>query len=451
MPFSRLRLQLAAWFALVFIIGLGAVDIALFSSLKREGERELTSQARATAAGLRIAMRRELVENPGEMEDAAEEALAEWPPDSAGFVIFGPTGQRLASRGPADLTALVPPVASQLRSNQSVWQSPGSDESGARIASAHSDLPVFTVAVALPSTSVYAVEQRLALWLGLSAPLVVLLALGGGYMLARRALEPLRAMTREITAIDAADLAHRLPIRSPPDELDVLAEQFNQLLHRLARAQARNRRFIAQAAHQLRTPLTVIRGESDLGLERERSAAEHRDLLRRVSLAAAQMSHRVDDLLLLAQAESGDRPPVTDPIEVDGLVLECVDLMRGRAQSLGCRLDLATMDPAEIMGNETLVREAVMELLENAFRHGDHATPVSVSTLNGGKGARIVVSSSGEALRPESLTDRDDAASADGSGLGLSIVRWIAEAHGGVLGYRREGATNTFTLELGTR
>jgi len=449
MPFSRLRLQLAAWFALVFLIGLGAVDLALFSSLKSEVNRDLSSQARATAGGLRIAVRRELAENPGKFSQAAQEALDEWPPDSAGLVVYGLSGERLAARGPRDLTDRVP-AYSKVPAADGAWDLPWSNPGGgARLASARSDSPPFTVVASLPSSSLRGVEERLALWLGLSAPLVVLLALGGGYVLARRALLPLRDMTRDIMAIDAADLEHRLPVRAPPDELDALAEQFNRLFGRLAKAQARNRRFVAQAAHQLRTPLTVIRGESDLGLERERSAAEHKDLLRRVSLAAEQMSHRVDDLLLLAQAEAGARPPVSDRIDVDGLVLECVDLMRGRAQSLGCRLDLGTMDPAEVTGNEPLVREAVLELLENALRHGDHRSPIRVSTLNGGQGARIEVASSGEPIAPARLAEQEDDATPDRSGLGLSIIRWIAATHGGRLAYARNADVNTFTLELG--
>jgi signal transduction histidine kinase len=248
----------------------------------------------------------------------------------------------------------------------------------------------------IPTTSLREANERLALWLIISAPIVMLLALGGGYVLASQALRPLRAMTEQITAIDPLALDSRLPVRAPPDELDALAEQFNGLLERLRRAQARNRRFLAQAAHQIRTPLTVIRGESGLGLERPRTVEEHNELLRRVARAADQMTHRVDDLFLLAQAEAGDRPPVRDQVDVDGLVLDCVDLMRGRAAALGRRLELGAMDPAEIRGNEPLVREAVLELLENACRHGNAERPIRVSTRNGGAMACIEVTSSGD-------------------------------------------------------
>ena len=450
MPISRLRLQLAAWFAVVFLIGLGAADFGLFTYLGREADRRFTTQVRLAAEGFVQAVRREMIDTPGGIGAVAVEALKEWPADSNGFVVFDGAGARVAGRGPDQLTRLVPPLA-QLPAGDQPWDVPAGASGTVRLAVARSaTAPGFIVVALRPTSVLREASGRLAWWLMLSAPLVVLLALIGAYFLARRALAPLSSMTGQITAIAPGDLDRRLPVRSPPDELDALADQFNGLLERLSRAQARNRRFLARVAHQLRTPLTVIRGESGLGLERPRSVEEHRELLRRVSLAAEQMSHRVDDLFLLAQAEAGDRPPLTDRIDVDGLVLECVDFMRSRAHTLGHHLELAVMDAAEVVGNEALVREAVLELLENACRHGDVKTTIRIATVNGGPTARVEISSGGTQPDPAVLDEGRGAQRADGPGLGLSIVRWIAEVHGGRLGYRHEDGVNTFALELRT-
>src|SRR4029077_4460471 len=127
-----------------------------------------------------------------------------------------------------------------------------------------------------------------------------------------------------------SDLAGRLPIRTPPDEIDRLAGDFNALLARPAALRQQNRDFLSQVAHQLRTPLTLVRGESELGLERERDSEAYRAILTRIGKAADQMSQRVDDLFLLARAEAGDQPPLSDKVELDALALECTDLMRGR-------------------------------------------------------------------------------------------------------------------------
>lgn len=448
-PVSRLRLQLAAWFALVFLVGLGAVDFALFTYLRGEADRNLTRELNATADGVVRAVQRELLETPDSLPFAAHEALNEWPDDSNGFVIFNAAGTRIATRGAGRLTRLVPPYQHLPSTIRSAWDVPLDAEGDLRLTVARSAArPAFAVVALLPTTNLREAGEGLALWLALSAPLVMLLAVAGGYVLARRALRPLRAMTEEIKAIDPRDLDRRLPVRDPPDELDSLAEQFNGLFERLAQAQAQSRRFLAQAAHQIRTPLTVIRGESGLGLDRPRSVEEHRDLLRRIALAAEQMTHRVDDLFLLAQAEAGDRPALTDQVDVDGLVLECVDLMRGRAGALGRQLELATMDPAEVRGNESLIREGVLELLENACRHGDSGTVIRVATLNGDSTARIEVSSGGPLVSPASLEGHGGRAGADRIGLGLSIVRWIASVHGGELWYRHEPGVNVFALSL---
>lgn len=448
---SRLRLQLAASFALVFLIGLGAADLALFTWLRRNAERDFAAQLSATARGVAANIAQEITATQGTLGASAREVLGEWPAESTGLVVYGTAGEAAASRGTASLRALVP-AAAQLPADHRTWEVPLDAEGALALSLARSaasaTAPAFSVVAFQSTAAVREATERLALWLLLSAPLVVGLAVVGAYFLARRALVPLHAMTGQITAIAPGDLDRRLPVRVPPDELDALAEQFNRLLERLSLAQRRNRRFLAQAAHQLRTPLTVIRGESGLGLDRLRTAQEYQALLRRVSLAAEQMTHRVDDLFLLAQAEAGDRPPLTDQIELDGLVLECVDLMRGRADAMGRHLELGTMDAAEVLGNEPLIREAVLELIENACRYGDPARPIRVEALATGTGARVEVTSAGALVPVEVLADATDGARPDKPSLGLSIVRWIAAVHGGGLNYRHAEGANVFTFEL---
>jgi signal transduction histidine kinase len=445
MPVSRLRLRLAAGFAVVFLVGLGAADALLFTYLGRQADRRFATQIRLAAEGFVQAVRREMIDTPGGVRIAAVEALKEWPADSNGYVVYDSSGARVATRGSEQLTRAVPPLP-HLPADERSWDVPVGTAGSVRLVVARGPLPATFTVVALRSTAdLREASGQLAWWLTLSAPLVVLLALVGGYFLARGALLPLSVVTRQITAIAPGDLDRRLPVRSPADELDTLADQFNRLLERLSDAQARNRRFLAQVAHQLKTPLTVIRGESGLGLERPRTVEEYRDLLRRVALAAEQMTHRVDDLFLLAQAAAGDRPPLTDHIELDGLVLECVDLMRGRAGALGQRLELGTVEPAVITGSEPLVREAVLELLENACRHGDAAAPIRIAALGNGNGAHIEVASRGAEI-PAALNGGDERP--DQSGLGLSIVRWIAGVHGGRLEYRRDADINTLVLQL---
>jgi signal transduction histidine kinase len=207
--------------------------------------------------------------------------------------------------------------------------------------------------------------------------------------------------------------------------------------------------FLAQAAHQLKTPLTIVRGESALGLDHPRERGEYEESLRRIQRAAEQMTQRVEGLLLLAHAEAGERPPLTDDVELDGLALECADLMRGRARGLHRTLELERVEPVQARGNEALLREALLELTENALRHGASDAPVGLSAYADDGRATIAVSSGGP---PPPASVLNEPASpprwpTDSGGLGLSIVRWIATAHGGRFSYARRGDRNVFALD----
>jgi len=283
-------------------------------------------------------------------------------------------------------------------------------------------------------------NEALALWLTISAILVVLLGLGGGYVLSRRALAPIDALGDAIAGISPGALRARLPVNTPADEVDRVRMQFNALLDRLEAAQAQNRKFLREAAHQIRTPLTLVMGEASLELQR--AEGEGAAVLRRIQLAAEQMQRRVDDLFLLAEAQSGSIPPLDEVVDLDGLLLEVADAMRGRARQLVRQLQFREVAPASVRGNRGLLREAIIELIENAVRHGTKGTPVELG-LVAGQEARVVIASGGE---PFVLTEATSAAPEHG--LGVPIVQWIAGVHGGRLETRHQGGTNEVFLVI---
>jgi len=302
----------------------------------------------------------------------------------------------------------------------------------------------------LLSTAPARVElAQLAWWLAVSSPVVLFLSLAGGYLLARRALAPIGQLAETMGRIAPDALDQRVRVNQPPDEVDRLAEQFNGLLARLQAAQARSRRFLRQAAHQIKTPLTLVLGEADLSLERPREGDAHRQALKRIRIAAEQMRRRVDDLLLLAHAEAGDRPPLDEVVELDGLALECADLMRARARMLERQLELARVEGVAVRGSEDLLREALLELIENAARHGSSEAPISISAYSVVGSAVLEVASSGSAAPtppPRRALAPDDGS--DERGLGLTIVGWIAFEHGGELNHRYDGGINHYFLVL---
>jgi signal transduction histidine kinase len=443
MPVSRLRLRIAARFAAAVLVVVAVVDVGLSAYLWRDADARLTRDLQTEAAALQDALRREAGEPGATVAQAAHDALEEWPGGPTAFAVLGADGAALGARGPSRIVPLLRLAAAPAPGT--VVTVPLDDEGDLRIVvNGDARHPRFWVVAARSTAELREYGELLVGWLLLSVPGVALFSLLAGYWLARGALHPMRQMASAIEGIAPDDLERRLPVRTPPDEIDRLADRFNGLLERLAHARDRNRTFLARAAHQIKTPLTVIRGESALGLERPRDNEAYRTILARIRRAADQMVHRVDDLFLLAQAEAGDRPPILDAVELDGLALECADLMRGRAQQTRHALELDRVDAAVARGNEPLLREALLELLENAVRYGGTEHPIRVSAYGEHDRACLVVTSAGPPL-PDDLLQTAPLQEGAG-GLGLSIVAWIARVHGGELACSRTGETNGFRL-----
>jgi signal transduction histidine kinase len=202
---------------------------------------------------------------------------------------------------------------------------------------------------------------------------------------------------------------------------------------------------VLRAAHQLKTPLTVVLGEADLSLGESDDGFTCTQGMHRVRTAAHQMRRRVDELLLLAEAQAGEQAPLDDLVELDGLALECADLMRGRAAQTDHVLTLGEVEPITVRGSARLLREALMELIENACRYATCKPDIRVSVCAEGEAAWLAVAGGGLPVAPAKL---DSGAADENSHLGLTIVRWIAGQHGGRLEYQHAGGVNVFALSL---
>ncbi|HET7023596.1 MAG TPA: histidine kinase dimerization/phospho-acceptor domain-containing protein [Gemmatimonadales bacterium] len=447
MALSRVRLRLTAGFAIAFLIGLVALNTALFAYLRRQASRRVTTHLQLSAEQLLRSIHQEQVSDQADRDisAAAREVLGEWPDPTVAFRVFNADGTVLGSRGDSTLLRVIPAAAALTLGR------PRTARGALARYDAFTDPAAgpLTVVVATSIAGLVAENDALLTWMVLSAPLVLLLSLSGGYLLSRFALTPVGTLARAVADLPPDDLERRLPVTAPPDEIDQLAAQFNDLLHRLHQVHTQNRRFLEAAAHQLRTPLTLVLGESQLALEPTRGAEERLATLRRIQLAAQQMRHRVSDLFLLARAQAGERPQLADAVDLDGLVFEGADLFRARAHALGRALDLGTMDAAEVTGDAMLLREAVMELLENACRHSTGRGSVHISVSTRGGLAVIAVENPGAAL-PGDWESRESGPheGPEPRGLGLALLRWIAGVHGGGLSVRREGDRNVVSLEL---
>lgn len=284
--------------------------------------------------------------------------------------------------------------------------------------------------------------------------ITLLLAALPGYYLARRALAPLSVMTKRAARIGAENLDERLPVSNPKDELGELSIVFNDLLNRLQSAFQRQREFMASAAHELRTPVAVVRGEAELALARkERSGAEYRDALNVVESESLRMTRIVDDLLTLSRAESGQYPLHPMPLDLRSLIETTVRTLRLPVAEAEATIDLQLPTELPFNGDAMLLQRVFSNLIENALRHTTPGTRVEISAERRDDTYQIQVRDHGSGIAPEAVGRvfepfyRADQARAageqSGAGLGLPIARWSARAHGGDVELAASGPDGT--------
>lgn len=447
MALSRLRLRLTAGFAVAFFVGTAILESAGYAYITWTGSRyDFNNRLKEAAAGARSVIRREngVIHVDSTIFDGVKLALRDLTPSKVAFAVYDSSGVLLASGGDSAMIAAIP-GPDQLPDVDDIDRRTLPSGIDMRYAA---DTALGTRVVAAATTDLLRRRQyKFRIRLAVMLPIVLLLALAIGYSLTRFALAPIDALGHAADAISPGELAGRLPVHPRPDELDFLALRFNGLLDRIQALQEQSHRFLREVAHQIRTPLTLVLGETELGLERDRTADEYVRVLRRVHAAAGQMTHRMHDLLLLARMEAGERPPLRDVVELDTLALEATDMFRGRAMALGQHLELREIVPCEVQGDAALLREALLEMLENACRHGEAGPPVGVSVRRDGDAALLEVRNSGTPVATDPRPRADDEQGRVG-GLGLSIIRWIASVHGGELEIGRSGAENVVGLRL---
>src|SRR5438094_960848 len=211
------------------------------------------------------------------------------------------------------------------------------------------------------------------------------------------------------------------------------------------------RRFMADAAHELRTPITILRTRAEVALEQDREAARDAGTLRAVEREAARLGEIVRNLLTLARADAGERPVARLPLYLDDVAAEAVDAVRPLAEQKRVQLEVGAFEEAKITGEPALVRQLLLIVLDNAvkFTEAGGRVRLDVSAENGR--AAALVSDTGVGIPAEQLSHvferfyRGDPArhTADGAGLGLAIARWIADAHGARIDIRSAPGTGT--------
>jgi len=316
-----------------------------------------------------------------------------------------------------------------------------------------------TVRVAYDEEQIRRDLASFLLVLAIGIPLAVIAAGLAGYWLAGQALTPVARMTEEARSITAEHLDVRLPLPGHDDELGRLATTFNDLFARLERSFEQLRRFTADASHELRTPLTVIRSVGEVGLREPQDEAGYREIIGTMLEEADRLALLTSALLELTRAEGGRGPLRREAIDVCKAVLDTAEFLGVLAEErqVGLALDLPAAAPT-VLGDPTVLRQALVNLLDNAVKHSPAGTTVRLAVRADGDEAEISVADQGPGIAPEHRehvyerfyrADSSRNGKTGGFGLGLAIARWAVEAHGGRIELDSEpGRGSIFRIRL---
>jgi two-component system, OmpR family, heavy metal sensor histidine kinase CusS len=297
----------------------------------------------------------------------------------------------------------------------------------------------FQVLVATPLRETKSILRDLHILLLWTAPAVLLIAAFGGYWISRRALAPVDEITHAARSIGIQNLSRRLAVPPTGDELQRLSETWNDMLARLESAVRRLSQFTADASHELRTPIALIRTTAELTLRRERSPETYREALSEIVAESERTGRLIEDLLLLARADAGLPALPLENLELTPLVRDICEQgqVLAEARQLQISADLPE-DPVFVQANDPALRRLLLLLVDNAVKYTPAGGRITVSVGHDPAGATLAVHDTGIGIPDSALphvferfyrADESRNRDAGGAGLGLSIAKWIAERH----------------------
>jgi heavy metal sensor kinase len=443
-----LRARLTAWYSLLVVLTVAVFAAAVLWLHWRLLLKQFDDGLQSIAATADNVFAEEL-EEVKDRSLAAAEMAAVVRAESGVVQVLDATG---ASIGPAARPMPLPPGALSTGANAPPETLIGPEGQSWRVLVRRSSSGAhdYYIATGLPLTE--ALEQwRTLLRVSLiGLPLALLFAAAGGWWLGWYGLLPMKTIAAEAQAITAKTPDSRLTVPDSITELAQLAGSFNHVLDRLSSALTTQRRFMADASHELRTPVSIARTAAQVTLgQPRRGEGEYREALGVIAKQTSRLTRLVDDMLVLARADGGGYPMVAAQVRLDQLVAESVREFGAPAEDREIALH-ATVQPMTLTGDETLLRRMLSNLIGNAVTYTPQGGSVDISLSAADSTLLVRVADTGPGIPigdRERVFERfvrlDPARAAGGSGLGLAIARWIAEAHGGTLRVESSNSSGT--------
>jgi signal transduction histidine kinase len=437
---ESLRVRLVLWYALVLacvvVLYGGAVVYQSWRSMMAGVDAELEVYAREISNALTPVEggRFDL-----ELSDDAASYFFQREGGRPYYVIRGPGGE-LIDRSDPDLDAGLPGQAPGGRREKTVEAAGGA-----------------TIIVGRDTADLRREEWGLFLNVALAGVATLAVAIFGGWFVAGRALAPIKRISDTARAMSDGDLNARIAVERTESELGQVASTLNDAFDRLRLVVEQERRFIADASHELRTPISVLRAETEWALDRERTPQQYKDALTVGRRAALRMQDIVERLLALVRADMAPEVPDPAPVAIQALIEDVTAWLAPMAQARDVRLTVGG-DPLVVLGDAEQLREALNNVVANAILYNKTGGSVAISTRQSGATARIEVVDTGIGIAAEAVprvfdrffrVDKARSRELGGSGLGLAIARTILAAHGGEITCTSEpGVGSMFVMSL---
>ncbi len=284
--------------------------------------------------------------------------------------------------------------------------------------------------------------RRLTLIMALAGGLLMLFVSIGGNFIIRKALKPVKSVVQTARDISADDLSLRIESGHRGDEIGELVETFNEMISRLEKSVKKIRQFSGDVSHELRTPLTIIRGEIEVLLRKERSKEDYQKTLNSILEETAYLERIIDDLLFLSRIEALDKKEFDHSVKLDAILLEVMESQELAAKKKGVLIDVQKIESVEIKGEEILLERMLTNIIDNAIRYTPAGGRIAVALEKQDGSISLWIRDTGIGIPEESLAlifdrfyvvDKSRSKETGGLGLGLSIVKRVAESHGATI------------------